>query len=212
MTIKFSEDQKLYAIKLYQEGKSITEVEQFTSISASYIKNLLKKYNISARPSGFQIGNLSRTGKPHSKKTKNIISEKHKSSGHKPSLDAIAKGQPLTLKAKWKNHIKDPIGQFIKIYKRGAIKRSLEFSLTREEFESLINTACYYCGSRPTLRNINGCNLICNGIDREDNNKGYYKENCLPCCKICNVMKWAMSHDDFIRHCYKISGRFKNVN
>lgn len=212
MVIKFSEEQRLNAIKFYQEGKSVSEVENLTGISANYVKNLLKKYGVQARPAGFQQGNSSRKGKPHLAETKIKISIKHKTSGHKPSKEAIAKGQPLALKATWKDHIKDPVGQFIKIYKQGATKRSLEFFLTREEFESFISRSCYYCGSLPTLRNVNGCDLICNGIDREDSSKGYYNGNCLPCCKICNVMKSTMSRDNFIEHCRKIGGRFVDAN
>lgn len=63
-----------------------------------------------------------------------------------------------------------------------------------------------------TLYNVNGCNLLCNGIDRKDSGRGYYQENCLPCCKICNVMKSTMSYNDFIEHCIKISKGFTYVD
>jgi transposase len=212
MIEKFSEDQKKDAVKLYQEGKTIAEIKIITGISVSYIKNLLKKYNVHTRPVGFQPYNYIRKGKLHLQETKDKISTKHKMSGHKPSKEAAAKGQPLSLKATWKNHIKDPVEQFIKIYKQGAAKRSLDFHLTREAFESLINRSCYYCGSSPALRKVNGSDLICNGIDREDNNKGYYIGNCLPCCKICNIMKSTLSRDEFIEHCRKIGRRFVDAN
>lgn len=208
MEIKFSEEQKMNAVKLYQDGKTISEVESLTEISSSYIKNLLKKHNVAARGAGFQKRNTLRQGLPHSSMSKDKISFAHKASGHKPSPEATAKGQPLTLKIRWKNHIKDPIDQLIKSYKRGALKRSLEFCLSREEFETLINRSCYYCGTQPSLRNINGCDLICNGVDREDNSKGYISNNCLTACKICNVMKSKMSFEEFIQHCRQIGSRF----
>lgn len=34
--------------------------------------------------------------------------------------------------------------------------------------------------------------FISNGIDRIDNNRGYVKENCVPCCKTCNYAKRKM--------------------
>lgn len=212
MVVKFSEEQRLNAVKLYQEGNSISEIESITGISTSYVKNLLKKHNVQTRPSGFQPGNSLRYEVPHLIETKIKISENHKVSGHKPSKEAIAKGQPLSLKATWKNHIKDPVGQLIRIYKQGAVKRSLVFSLTREEFETIIGKSCYYCGTAPSLRNVNGCDLVCNGIDRKDSSFGYYQENCLPCCKICNVMKSTMTCNDFILHCVKISKGFTHVS
>jgi hypothetical protein len=209
MVIKFSEEQRLNAVKLYQDGNSVSKVEQLTGISSNYVKNLLKKYGVLARPSGFQNGNSGRSGKPHSLNTKNKISEKHKVSGHKPSLEAMAKGQPLSLKVRWKNHVKDPVTYMFKSYKNGAIKRKLDFLLTREEFESFIYKKCFYCGTEPALRTVaKNCTIVCNGIDREDNCKGYYKGNCLSCCKICNVMKSSMSRDEFVLHCMQISKRF----
>ena len=45
-----------------------------------------------------------------------------------------------------------------------------------------------------------------NGIDRIDNNKGYTKENCVPCCDICNRIKMDLPYNVFIEHitkCYK---------
>lgn len=212
MVKKFNEIIKIQAIQLYIGGFTIAKINEVTGISQSYIKNLLKNKNIPTRPVGFQTGNLSRLNKSHSKETKDKISDKHKVSGHKPSLEATKKGQPLSLKSQWGKHIKDPVVQLIGSYKRGAIKRSLEFILTREEFEQIINKPCYYCNSLPVLRNINKNVLICNGIDRENNNEGYSQKNCLPCCKICNIMKSNLSRDDFIEHCKKISKRFSNDN
>lgn len=100
-----------------------------------------------------------------------------------------------------------------KSYKNGAVKRKLDFLLTREEFESFLSRKCHYCGAEPTLRTVaKDCMIVCNGIDREDNNKGYYQGNCLPCCKICNVMKSSMSHDEFVLHCMRIGKRFSYVD
>lgn len=207
--VKFLEEQRLNAVKLYQEGKSISEVEDLTGISSSYIKNLLKKYNIQTRPSGFQKGNPSRKGKLHSIESKIKISENHKASGHKPNRDAIIKGQPLSLKKRWSNHKKDAAAHLFVNYKNGAKSRNLLFNLSREEFDNLISKNCYYCGDIPSLRIINNCSLICNGIDRVDNSLGYFQDNCVSACKICNVMKSSKDRDEFISHCLKIALRFQ---
>lgn len=45
---------------------------------------------------------------------------------------------------------------------------------------------CYYCGDIPT------------GLDRVDNDKGYLQSNCVPCCKICNQMKWGETRENFL--------------
>lgn len=208
MVIKFSEEQRLNAVKLYREGKSVSEVEQLTGISANYVKNLLKKYGIQTRPAGFQKGNTRRKDKLHSQTTKEKISNKHKSSGHKPSPEAARKGQPLSLKSTWKDHVKDPVAQLIRIYKDGARKRSLDYFLTREEFEAFIYKPCYYCAEPPGSRNVNGCDLVCNGIDRVNNTIGYIQSNCITSCKLCNKMKSSMSEQEFTDHCCKIASRF----
>lgn len=209
MAIKFTEDQRLNAVKLYQEGKTVSEVESLTGISANYVKNLLKKYNVQARPSGFQNGNPGRMGKPHSSSTKKIISEKHKLSGHKPSPEASAKGQPLSLKSQWRNHVKDPVAYLIRSYKSGAKLRNLSFDLSREEFEHLILQDCHYCGILPSIRTVSkNCTLVCNGIDRKNNSLGYFTDNCVPACRICNVMKSSMNYQEFLDHCNKITSRF----
>ena len=36
------------------------------------------------------------------------------------------------------------------------------------------------------------------GIDRIDSTKGYSKDNCVSCCKMCNIMKNKFSKEDFL--------------
>lgn len=57
----------------------------------------------------------------------------------------------------------------------------------------MINSVCSYCGIKEKL-----------GIDRVDNSVGYTKENSVPCCKLCNFMKKAMSRNDFLSRIKKI--------
>jgi hypothetical protein len=74
-------------------------------------------------------------------------------------------------------------------YRQGAKTRGYSFSLTVEEFESLENQPCHYCGQTPSPQN---------GIDRKDNNQGYTFSNCLPCCWPCNRAKVDQPYDEFM--------------
>ena len=76
-----------------------------------------------------------------------------------------------------------------------------EFNLNFEEFKNLVNDNCYYCNSEPN--NLLGNKTfsktkMLNGIDRLDSNIGYNIENCVPCCKQCNIMKNVWSEKDFL--------------
>ncbi len=78
-------------------------------------------------------------------------------------------------------------------YTRSAVKRSLEFYLSLEEFKSIVCQPCFYCGTFTEGESI--------GIDRFDNSKGYIVENCRPCCDTCNRMKWTFHPLFFIEKC-----------
>ena len=97
-------------------------------------------------------------------------------------------------------------------YKISAKKRNLEFNLTKEEFERLTQQNCFYCGNEPIQIAYNGqskrrkewSKCIYNGIDRKNNSEGYVIENCVPCCKKCNIAKGIMNINEFLRHINKI--------
>jgi len=93
-----------------------------------------------------------------------------------------------------KQYYKSIRGKYLK-YKRDARMRDLKFSLKEGEFAAIISQPCYYCGE--LQENFNG-------VDRVNNKKGYIKENCVPCCKICNIMKHAQTKEEFIMKCEKI--------
>lgn len=92
-------------------------------------------------------------------------------------------------------------------YRARARSKKWEFSLTKEEFKNIVLQDCHYCGSKPvmhhTSRSYNGL-FISNGIDRKDSKNGYVVENCLPCCKHCNIMKNNMSYEEFLKHIQRI--------
>lgn len=77
-------------------------------------------------------------------------------------------------------------------YIRESKERNINFELNEEVFLELIKSNCYYCEIQPSNKSIyNSYECIYNGIDRVDNSKGYIKENCVPCCKPCNIAKRA---------------------
>jgi hypothetical protein len=74
-------------------------------------------------------------------------------------------------------------------YKRQAKDR--DFQLTLEELKELTSAKCHYCDCEPQQRlHGNSPNswgeYVYNGVDRINNDIGYVKSNCVPCCWRCN--------------------------
>lgn len=97
--------------------------------------------------------------------------------------------------ARSSNYHKFGFGKFTLFNKH----RGIDNTLTQEEYESLINSPCHYCGDT---------NLP-NGVDRLDSSLGYVIENCAPCCSTCNYGKNILSESEFINHAAKIV-KFQN--
>lgn len=96
-------------------------------------------------------------------------------------------------------------------YKNQANARGLKFNLSLSEFDGLTKGNCFYCGNPPSQKAVaKGCNghFIYNGIDRLDNNKGYYLKNCAPCCRRCNRAKDVMSLEEFHLWITKVYNKF----
>lgn len=93
-------------------------------------------------------------------------------------------------------------------YKSDAKKSNREFSLTIDEFISIVNSDCYYCGTPPFQDRGNKTKSVIkplNGIDRVDNTRGYTSDNVVPCCVYCNKAKLDRTITDFkvwISHIY----------
>lgn len=81
-------------------------------------------------------------------------------------------------------------------YVRSAMKKNLQFNLDAEQFEMLVNSHCHYCDEYDETRVI--------GIDRVNSERGYFIENVVPSCFICNRMKSDLARDDFLNHICKI--------
>lgn len=105
-----------------------------------------------------------------------------------------------------KSHGEAMMNSFFYSYKRGAERRGLGFDIDMELFKEITSMNCFYCNEKPKERMVkkkdgmdmyNG-SIFVNGIDREDSEIGYTKNNCLPCCSDCNFLKNKMNKDKFI--------------
>lgn len=100
------------------------------------------------------------------------------------------------------------IDRVLQVYKNAARYRDFKFEIPLEIFTQLITQNCFYCNKLPsnkferTIKRKNGIKdyLLYNGLDRVDNNKHYTIDNCVPCCKICNIMKRDLTQKEFINH------------
>jgi hypothetical protein len=95
-------------------------------------------------------------------------------------------------------------------YKTAALKRNLEFNLSREEFTSMITSECFYCGklnSNSRKDRLSNELLTYNGVDRLDSNLGYHCDNTVACCSTCNYMKGTLTAPEFIEQAKLIYSR-----
>lgn len=95
-------------------------------------------------------------------------------------------------------------------YRNRATKAGLEFSITEEEFRTLSQQTCHYCGTLPEATSLRGTmrgtcktgkgvsTFVYNGLDRMDSAKGYTLDNVVPCCGTCNHAKHTMGYTVFI--------------
>ncbi len=108
----------------------------------------------------------------------------------------------MSTKAAWNAKIRN--------YKNAARSRGFSWDLAREEALSLFKGRCEYCGSQPNKHfnpytnsqrisedTKNQSWIMFNGIDRLDNQKGYFLLNCVSCCWQCNKSKGTMSLSEF---------------
>jgi hypothetical protein len=88
-------------------------------------------------------------------------------------------------------------------YKRRAARKNIIFNLDWHDFANLIHSDCYYCGKPPSNKvksyGLQKLDHSYNGIDRIDGPSGYTKENCVPCCWNCNLIKLDISQSDFFK-------------
>ncbi len=101
------------------------------------------------------------------------------------------------------------------LYVYRAKKANRRFSITKEDFKSLTSQPCHYCDQSPSQSTIgprgNGA-YIYSGLDRVDSNMGYTKDNCKPCCRMCNIMKHNLTIAEFRTHLKKIYNHWRYMN
>jgi hypothetical protein len=99
-------------------------------------------------------------------------------------------------------------------YKRRAWEKGFEFTFSTEEFRNYIGRECYYCGAEPSnlskSKYEQSGDLAYNGLDRLLPEFGYTPENCVPCCKDCNLAKRSMNHEEFVNLARAIAEKHKN--
>jgi hypothetical protein len=100
------------------------------------------------------------------------------------------------LKNYYKQRCFSPKYLYQKYKYQSAKNRNLDFELSYERFGILISSPCEYCGE-----------IISpfNGVDRVDSTIGYIENNCVSCCKYCNMMKRNLTKEKFIEQINKIN-------
>jgi len=92
------------------------------------------------------------------------------------------------------------LNDYYKNYMEGARIRKKNFDLTKEQFRELVIQNCFYSGTEPRKiyydKTCNGA-FFGNGLDRPDNSLGYSLDNTVPCCTICNSLKFNLSVEDW---------------
>jgi hypothetical protein len=86
-----------------------------------------------------------------------------------------------------------------------AKSRGLQWALSDEQAQAIMQQSCSYCGSSPTERSRNRqdkdrsmVTVSAGSIDRVDSDLGYSEGNCVPCCDRCNQMKSDLATNDFM--------------
>lgn len=80
-----------------------------------------------------------------------------------------------------------------------AKSRKYKIELSDEQMKDSLDSKCYYCGCENAF-----------GIDRIDSKKDYTVDNCVPCCKYCNIMKNKFDKDLFLQKIEQIYHNFHN--
>ncbi len=95
---------------------------------------------------------------------------------------------------KYTREYNNRIYNVLNTYKYDARKKGKVWELTDLEAMSLILSHCFYC-YRPSVKGD------LNGIDRVTDSMDYIKDNCVPCCRQCNMMKGCLDAYVFISIC-----------
>lgn len=97
-------------------------------------------------------------------------------------------------------------------YRNGARGRGYDFGISKEQFCAIITQNCHYCDGAPsntvkTSYKPTQVEMKYNGVDRIDNNFGYTPDNCVACCRRCNMAKNDMTYQEYIDLCRRVAAR-----
>jgi hypothetical protein len=98
-----------------------------------------------------------------------------------------------------------PTQKLFQGYQKAASQKHHEWGLSLEEFSRLIHDSCHYCGVPPTnVCEHRGQSMVFNGVDRVKNDVGYFLENVVSCCWICNRAKLNMTYEQFLTYLERV--------
>lgn len=113
------------------------------------------------------------------------------------------------------------VNRLFRSYQDSAAQDDREFCLERATFDRLIAADCHYCGAPPSrtqhpgtsrnARNVGGSRMV-NGIDRIDNTVGYREDNCVACCRTCNLAKRDLSYAEFVAWLLRAADHLRRGN
>lgn len=94
-------------------------------------------------------------------------------------------------------------------YKSSANKRGLEYKLSDKDVALITMDSCKYCYQIDEFFEfLSSRKKYKTGIDRFDNQKDYTFDNCVACCRYCNIIKSNKTYENFIINCKNISTNF----
>lgn len=85
-------------------------------------------------------------------------------------------------------------------YTKESSTHTKTFSISNEEFNSIVAEPCFYCGKSSDPPHH------FNGLDRLDSRcRVYAKAAVVSCCGTCNVCKHRYELQDFLDHCLAVA-------
>lgn len=204
--------------------KSLQDISEETGISSQCLSKYLKKYNILIR-SHSRIGRPNKSLKSNRQdllekrfghlkiesqviggwsclcdcgnhkiyKTRRLTHDKVKTCGCKLGGKNINSSN-------WQGYKNIPKSTY-SAFENGAIARKINFDISIEEMNELIESQNFKCALSGVKIHINSNRDRTASLDRIDSSKGYTKDNCQWVHKVINDLKWDYSQDEFVRWC-----------
>lgn len=107
----------------------------------------------------------------------------------------LSKTRRSTYNNTWRIHHKQKSKCYVAYMRESIVDRGLQWELDSDFYDEIQNKPCYICNYNASIV----------GIDRKDPTKGYTRDNSMPCCTPCNLMKGELSYDDFLQHVRRIT-------